>query len=458
MPRYDEMRYLSTHNSYSGNISGQRGSMADQLDAGVRCVEFDFHDNGYDDPKIQDYRLGHGLGPGTDVDHSGTNPAGVRLREWLATLSRWSARPANQQHAPITLVLDMWDDLTDNLTGGDPVDLNEELVTAFGNALFTRAEFDMTGQWPDWTALKRRFVCVLSGNPHTRGCYRWDFGSAPALAVNAGGNVVLVFLEESGDAVCWTGTADAAGTVDWLRRSAYERSNVGLREPAVAINDDGWVVSAYRFDRENAPNTIGSRVGHLGEKGKLHWFSTEQFAVGRAPSLAINGNTVTEIHNKAGGGRQRVTGSIDTTSRKIQWGKPRDTPEPRFTVDIAQWGDHTLACTKDPAAEWLGTSFDDATLLPVRFRQIAFVEMQNETELSTLIDPLFFAAIARDKPAIAWSRARVPPLVARAYDFKDGDQTYDPQTSAPWVENMPATDWPSQTFYKRYSQGPGFAL
>lgn len=105
--RYDEARFRATHNSYSGNIHGRRGSIVQQLDAGVRCLELDFHDAGY--PRVGDYRLGHGLGPGSDVSHAGGNPAkGVLgLRQWLALLTRWSALEKNADHAPITLILDM---------------------------------------------------------------------------------------------------------------------------------------------------------------------------------------------------------------------------------------------------------------------------------------------------------------------------------------------------------------
>lgn len=39
--------FRATHNSYSGDIGGSRGSIVSQLDSGVRFVEFDVHDNGY---------------------------------------------------------------------------------------------------------------------------------------------------------------------------------------------------------------------------------------------------------------------------------------------------------------------------------------------------------------------------------------------------------------------------
>ena len=52
-PPYNEAIFRSTHNSYSGH---ERGSIVAQLDAGIRQVEFDFHDNDY---ASEGFRLGH---------------------------------------------------------------------------------------------------------------------------------------------------------------------------------------------------------------------------------------------------------------------------------------------------------------------------------------------------------------------------------------------------------------
>lgn len=289
--------------------------------------------------------------------------------------------------------------------------------------------------------MRRRFLCVLSGNARTRGRYRWDFGASPAIAVNEGGDLVLAFVDESGDVFCWSGKADPAGAVAWRRRNPYEDRRVGLQAPAVAIGDDGWVVAAFRFDGK-IPNALWSRLGHLDGDGRINWFASNPVATGRAPSLAIRGRSVTEIHERPGGGREKVTATIDTVKRKVEWGKPRATQEPRFPVDIAAWGAHTLACGTHPKQAWLGTSFDNGALLPVRLTQLAFVELRRPAELPTLLDPLFFAAPAKDKAAIAWARARTPPLVARAFDYEDGDGT---------VENIPSTDLLATQAYREYT-------
>src|SRR5690349_14314601 len=71
--------FRATHNSYSGNADGAKGSITAQLDSGVRFLEFDIHDNGY--AAAGDYGIGHSS-PGDLVDHTG-NPASNNLRPWL---------------------------------------------------------------------------------------------------------------------------------------------------------------------------------------------------------------------------------------------------------------------------------------------------------------------------------------------------------------------------------------
>jgi hypothetical protein len=55
MATYDATRFRTTHNSYSG---GKRGSIPQQLDRGVRGVEFDIHTTPF--RTFGDFRLVHG--------------------------------------------------------------------------------------------------------------------------------------------------------------------------------------------------------------------------------------------------------------------------------------------------------------------------------------------------------------------------------------------------------------
>src|SRR5262249_35621144 len=58
--------FEATHNSYSGNLDAQRGSIVYQLDHGVRFIELDIHDNDY--ATVGDYEIGHSS-PRDLVDH-----------------------------------------------------------------------------------------------------------------------------------------------------------------------------------------------------------------------------------------------------------------------------------------------------------------------------------------------------------------------------------------------------
>src|SRR4051812_7686345 len=120
MARYKEIVVAATHNSYSG---GDRGSLTHQLDHGVRFVELDVHDNDFGQAG---YRVGHDE-PGDAVEHSGGNPPGNGLGEWLQVIADWSAQ--QRTHVPIVVALDLKDPLTDNPSyrDGNPAALNDAL-------------------------------------------------------------------------------------------------------------------------------------------------------------------------------------------------------------------------------------------------------------------------------------------------------------------------------------------
>jgi hypothetical protein len=447
MSRYDLTRYRTTHNSYSG---GRRGTLPKQLDSRIRCVELDFHDNGYVD--VGDYRVGH-LKPGMEVALGGGNPTTLLLKDWLTTIATWSATHAG--HAPITIVMDLKDDLTDNEDGGDLGDLNGTLEQCFGPRLFTRDDFDRVGQWPDLGLIRDRVLCVLSGDGGTRASYRWAVGTTPALAINASGAVVLAYRSPAGELNCWSGQADAlAGSIAWSRKTTYATSNLRLFDPAVAINDDGWVVAVHSFGPpvNFLSPVLESKVGRLQDDGRIRWLSSGVFAQGIGASLEIDGDDVREIHTLSDGRRrQQVRGTLNRQARKIEWKQPRPTQALPFARDVVNWQTRRVRCAID-AAGWIGSAFDLTPLQPARFRQLAFVELQSSDDPAILRDALFFGADAKNKPALA--QARNQGLVARAWGFASGDQTSPP---TPPQENMPATDGPDEIFYQTYMTGPDVA-
>jgi hypothetical protein len=446
MARYDLTRFRSTHNSYSG---GGRGSLPEQLDRGIRCLELDFHDNGYEE--IGDYRVGH-LKPGSEVARGGGNPNTFLLRDWLGTIAAWS--DAHPGHAPIALVLDSKDDLTDNENGGDLDDLNETLEGALGPKLFTRDDYDAQQLWPGLDGLQDRLLCVLSGAGATRAAYRWAFGSAPALAVNADGTIVLVYRSTAGDLNCWTGTLKGAPPgAAWRRKVTYGLGDLGLSQPAVALNDDGWLVAVDRFKPAGFQGPLlESRLGRIREDQRIQWFASEVFAQGSAPSLQIDGDEVREIHTTWDGEkRQQVLGSINRQRRKIEWRKPRPTQAEPFPRNVADWQGERIRCGVASGGV-IGWGAGSRALEPVRFRQVLFVEEQKGDDPDSIRDALFYAADAKDQAAVASGRNR--GLVGRAWGFEEADQTQPP---TPPQENMPATDSPQAPWFRRYMTGPDVA-
>lgn len=445
---YDKIRFWTTHNSYSG---GKRSSLKVQLDGKVRWLELDIHDNGYGE--IGDYRLGHWK-PGHEVMLGDPNPTTLLLRAWLRLLADWSARK-KAVHAPITLVLDLKSDLTDNDDGGDLEDLNQTLEGAFGTRLYRRDDYDAAGAWPEVDRLQGRFLVVLSGDSKTRHSYRSCSGQSPAMAVNAGGDVVLAYRSDGGDLRCWSGqVGNADGRVTWYRKATYALSPYTVSEPSVAINDDRWVVSTYRVGPQLGqqwPALLESKLGRLqdDEPGKvsrrIKWFSTEQLGAGMNPSLEIDGDEVHEIHLRDDGKRRRACrGTIDRQKRRIVWAKPRDTESPLLPRDVADWQGHQLRCLLNKAGMILFSV--DGAMLPVRFRQVAFVELQKGDDAVAIGgDALFFAANADRRADIAEARNR--GLAARGWAFNEDDRTAPP---SPPQENAPATDCPFEEWYEDY--------
>ena len=437
MATYDVMRARASHNSYSG---GDRGTLIDQLNANVRCIEFDFHDNDFE--IIKDYRIGH-LKPGAEVDHRPPNPPDDKLDSWLAVVNAWSI--ANPGHEPITIVLDAKDDLTDNDIA-DLEELNRRLESMFGARLFTRNDFEKHGSWPDVDQMRGRVLCVLSGNGGSRAAYRWSMGTTPAVAANEKGDVVVAYRSSTGEINYWAGRAtETEPAVDWLRKNTLAVSDIELAEPAIQVNNDGWVVAAYGFGPrpEIHGRMLGSRVGHL-KDGRINWGKMQVVADGMTPSLKLDGDDVELIYrNDDGKGHQLVTGVIDRTKRNMKWKKPKGTQRALFPRDVAEWTTHTVRVELDEF-EAIGSSIDGGPTLPLRFRQILFVERQKGEDPKLFRDAPFFGAGAANRSDLA--EARRAGLVCRAWGFAELDQPSPPTD----LENFPATDTPLIAWYQTY--------
>lgn len=446
MPPYDLTRFKATHNSYSG---GGRGSLRSQLDRQIRFLELDFHDNGH--AETGDFRLGH-LKPGSEVATGSGNPETFLLADWLETIAAWS--DGNPGHTPITVVLDAKGDLTDD--GGDLTDLNATVERALGHRLFTRSDYDAAGGvWPDTDKLRGRILCVLSGNGATRTSYRWSFGATPAIATNAGGDVVMTYVSTSGDVSAWAGKIDAPGPrLSWLRKMTYGFAGARLSQPAIAINDDRWVVAVRSFRRPGDPGPhLESVVGQLDDGGRIRWHDARTFAQGVLPTLQVQGDDIQEVHTMPDGVRRQVVqGTLARRKHKVEWQSPRVTSAPAFPRDAAAWQGHELRSEIDSEG-FLGCAVNGGTAEPVRFRQVLFVEEQKGDPASAIRDARFFAASAKDRAAIA--EARLRGLVTRAWGFDQSDVVIG--LTLP-IENVPATDTPAVAWYDSYMSGPEVAV
>jgi hypothetical protein len=445
MPSFDLTRFKATHNSYSGE---SRGTLRSQLDRQIRFLELDIHDNGY--AEVGDFRLGH-LKPGSEVATGSGNPDTVLLGDWLRAIADWADGHAG--HTPISVVLDAKDDLTDG--DGDLADLNQTIAGVFGQRLFTRSEYDQAGVWPDTEKLRGRILCVLSGDGTTRAAYRWTFAATPAIAVNQGGDVVLTYVAASGDVSAWVGRLQAAGAqLTWLRKTTYGFAGAGLFQPAVALNDDGWIVAVRSFQRPGLPGpTLESVVGLLQDGGRIRWHAPRTFAQGVLPTLQMLGDEVREIHTMADGRRrQQVRGTLDRRKHRVLWQSPRVVTASPFARDSVAWRGHALRCAVD-GERVLACGVDGRPPEPVRLPQLIFVEEQRGDPAAIIRDARFFAASAKDKLAI--TRARQRGLVTRAWGFEESDVGAAP---APPVENVPATDTPTVAWYDAYMSGPGVAV
>jgi hypothetical protein len=78
MPSFDRISLRATHNSYSGNIDGARGTLLDQLRVGVRSLGLDLHAG--DCAAAGDYGIGHDH-PGDQVWNQGSNPSTCNFRD-----------------------------------------------------------------------------------------------------------------------------------------------------------------------------------------------------------------------------------------------------------------------------------------------------------------------------------------------------------------------------------------
>jgi len=384
--------FRATHNSYSGGV---RSDILTQLNNGVRGLEFDIHDNDY--LLLGDYQIGHHT-PGGEVDHSGFNPLSNHLSDWLNQVADWSM--LNPQHAPLTLVLDIKDNLTDNydFQSGNLAALNSTLLSAFGDGLHI-ADGEAL---PDISLLRERIVCVLSGDGQTRELYKRDRGENPSVALNAQGQVLAVHDSGTGFLWYWSGQMNQDGTVKWLRHGRYGTGE----DPAVALNNSGRFVTVHKSENHD---TLWAHVGRLDAGGEPVFSTSLEYDSGVSPTVRFidkDSDELVERHLSASTGYVwSWSVSLAPTDLVASWTGNNQSQSPLF--NSAQDGD-LFVYTSGHA--WAGSDtllYQTATQGPTRIRypQLCYVEVQpgDSAELSHH-ETYFFAASAGDSNAIdSWN-------------------------------------------------------
>lgn len=432
MARWNDARFKATHNSYSGNIDGYRGSILQQLDAGVRLLEIDLHrDTG---AASGDYLLGHD-DPGDQVWLESTNPRTLALSAWLRLIAQWM--DGHPQAAPLVLLLDCKDNFSrpESLTRGNFAALNELLLRILGSRLLLPAA--LPNPWPDVDAVRGRVLAVISGDT-TRG-YRYDGGARPAVSSNAAGHVVEV--HDSGHATrwYWSGALQADGTVRWVRHGKY---GDGV-DPAIALRDDGWLVEVHK---SGVHDTLWSHVGRVRPDFEIEWSPSDKYDNGAHPTLRFQPDgSVREIHkSEAHEQNWEWTGRLDTTARTVDWGEHGKTSDPRFDKAATVGGTRAIR-----VATGSDEGSPDETLLystgpgqrRIRYRQLALVDRQSR-------DPAWlgggrFASIGRDGDASFLAEQIAAGCLSRVWQF-------DPRESATPAPHYPATDDPYAAAYLEY--------
>jgi hypothetical protein len=429
--------FRATHNSYSGNLDGAKGSIVSQLNSGVRFIEFDIHDNGY--ATNHDYSIGHDA-PGDLVDHSGGNPASNLLRDWLGTVSAWSA--AHPTAAPLLVMLDLKDDLTDNTSfaAGNLAALNQELTGAFGSRLLLAR--DVPSALGTIGSLRGRVLALLSGDAGTRTAYKQDGGYNPAVAINANGQVVEVHDSGSGALWYWTGRYGADGRITWLRHGRYD---TGVT-PAVALADNGQLVEVHKSP---SADTLWYHAGQLAADGEITWSPSRQYDNGVTPTVAfVNGSAtaVHEIHRSQSNSQNwDWDGTLNPGTLTVSWNTATHgkTSDPLYAKAVATRGTERVSVSTgaDGAAprQTLHYATDRVGSDRIRYPQDAFDEYQDGDAAALAEGALFYAAPATDTGFITSSR--LAGHVVRGWDFDSASDATDP------LANYPATNYPADAWY-----------
>lgn len=425
--------FQSTHNSYSGE---ERGTILEQLDAGVRGLELDIHDNDF--ATVGDYQLGHTI-HGAEVEQGGGNPDSILLRDWLMQIQDWSQE--HPSHAPITLTLDIKDNLTDNEShedGGFSA-LQELLLDVFSISLVP-----VTDTLPTLEELRGKVLVVLSGDEQSRKHYKRDKGEHPAVSINDSGLVMEVHASGTGSLWYWIGQKQEDGNIRWMRHGRYDSGDV----PAIALNNEGFFVEVHKSQLQN---TLWFHTGFIDEEYQPHFSLSTQFDTGTNPTIRFvdkDANVLREIHRS------------ETTGLSWDWDMELDASLSLTLGEHTQCVDEPFEKSQDEglvvltdidgaaSSDTLLYAFASDSVQRIRYHQLAFVELQrfNSDEINDH-ECLFSAAGSGNVSSTQqWQQEGKMTRVwgAQASDLEFGTMI-----------NFPAVDHPFAPWYIQYCLSVG---
>ena len=358
---FSQTYFRASHNSYSGDISGgHRGSIRQQLDAGMRFVEFDIRHKG------MFFVLGHGS-EGDEVDHSHGNPASNYLSNWIKIITEWSN--TNSQHVPVILEFD----LKNQFSQDQLLRLNDTLskeLNGKSDRMYPANEFDSTKTLDD---LKGKVLVVISGKYSDSSRVRYarlpdslqicfveyqkgdptlksELFYAAEASDNCGwaqqarekGKVVRLWDVTNGNCMNPASNLPASNSpffgwygrysrdlgsvpdfnfpsVSWNNKHAHQKGS----NPDVAINNHGYIVEVHQSNNNNTE--LWYNTGKLLPDGTIHWLYEDNgdrnYDNGIWPSVAVNDHmTVVEVHRSQNtNGIYYNIGKMDSISGKITW-------------------------------------------------------------------------------------------------------------------------------------------
>lgn len=150
--------FKTSHNSFEMSI-------IEQLDFGLRALEYDVHDDKIQD--IGDFEVYH---LENDIDeglNKGGNPSDLLLTSWLNLINDWSNQQ-KREHAPITIFIELKNSIIDENNQPDELygikKLNDVIVNSFSkDKIFTHKKFrENNSRWPTIREMKNQVLLVLT--------------------------------------------------------------------------------------------------------------------------------------------------------------------------------------------------------------------------------------------------------------------------------------------------------